>query len=194
MNPEVVPYIVTGIVVGVLCFALGIFVGRKTVLSKMLDVATSLRNSALSYKRAFEDESARANRAIDFNSSLRKDAKRVHDALGCKNGDEWTDHTEEHPEGLTPKRRAQLEKAEKARVAAIEKARKAKQDELLALGGNKSTRGKDGSPNPNYNPSYNDIAYVAPVMIAADTSSFSGGDFGGGSVDCGSVSVDCGGF
>lgn len=190
MNPEFVPYVIACIVTGIFCFVLGIFVGRKMVRSQMHATVMSLRDSALSYKRAYEDESARTNRAIDFNSVLRKDAKRIHDSLGCKNGDEWTDHTEEHPEGLTPKRRAQIEKAEKARVASIEKARKAKQDELLALDRTNSTRGKAGAPNPNYNPSYNDAAYVAPVMIAADTSSFGGGDFGG-SVDCGSTSVDC---
>lgn len=47
-------------------------------------------------------------------ATLQKALTRAHDRSGCKNGDEWHDHTEEHPEGLTRKRVAKMEAEQKS--------------------------------------------------------------------------------
>lgn len=47
-------------------------------------------------------------------ATLHKALKLAHERSGCRNGDDWSDHTEEHPEGMTRKRVAKMEAEEKA--------------------------------------------------------------------------------
>lgn len=51
-------------------------------------------------------------------TTLQKALKLAHDRSGCRNGDDWSDHTEEHPEGMTRKRVAKMEAEGKAAAKA----------------------------------------------------------------------------
>lgn len=188
------------IALAVLILVVGIFIGRIPIrgLYKLLgnamsalkaekETTQSLRNRL---SNATSDSTHYKNRMNLANANLAKaqaSAEVLH--KGCKNGDEWSDHTEEFPSGLTPARRKVLEekrireeeaerRAEAKRQAErkVREEKERKEREAREAARKKSQRSSSG---------YTDGGAGFIAVAASVDTSFSSCDSGGGGGDCG---------
>lgn len=95
--------LLAGILIGILLRQIKVSSLKKTTEKQAVDAKISART--------LEERKTQI-------ATLQKALKLAHERSGCRNGDDWSDHTEEHPEGMTRKRVAKMEAEEKAAAKA----------------------------------------------------------------------------
>ena len=161
-------------ITAVIALAIGILIGLLSLRKLRTEVAELTKNglSILDQRNYYQkQDAAKAKRIVEFHKELTAS----HARSGCKNGDLWSDHTDEHPEGMTPKRAARIE--------ADRKAKRARQDKENADRISKRSTVRTSRSGGGLRTS------ASSVFIADSTPSFSY-DSGSTSCDAGSSSCD----
>lgn len=120
------------IVIAALALVAGIFIGRIPIknLYRLLENAMDAYNREKKANKELVNENnhqASQNRTMKntLASTEAAQSEAVTAAIAlhktCKNGDNWSDHTKAHPEGMTPARRAAIAKQEREAELARQK-------------------------------------------------------------------------
>jgi hypothetical protein len=194
------------IVIAVVALGIGILIGRIP-LRKLYALLSSTVSSAKTYKSRSENlqrqlgiaqgnartAESRLEKAQEQTLIARKAAEVLHKS--CPNGDQWSDHTLEHPNGLTPAvRRAIKKRDEEARIAREAQAkrdaeRRAKETaEREERDAEAAKKRRSSSSNTSGYGTYDDGGAAAIAMAAAVSTTF---DTPSVSCDTSSASVDC---